>query len=130
MAVTGSSPIMLLSNDGLRGRESPLRRTSAHTPSTTMKTIPSGFLPYKRTPEFTAETLPEGLRRAHRTRAGVWGKIVVLEGRLRYRILEPSLEETVLTPGVFGVVEPTVPHEVEPLGEVRFYVEFHARPVK
>ena len=38
--------------------------------------------PYKRTPVFDETTLPDGLRREHRTKAGVWGIIRVLEGRL------------------------------------------------
>jgi hypothetical protein len=49
---------------------------------------------------------------------------VVLEGELLYRILDPAVEETWLRPGVDGVVEPTVRHEVEAPGPVRFYVEF------
>jgi tellurite resistance-related uncharacterized protein len=51
-----------------------------------------------------------------------------LEGRLLYRILEPELEELVLAPGQNGVVEPEVLHEVEPIGEVRFFVEFLRLP--
>ena len=39
-------------------------------------------------------------------------------------------EEHVLGPGVEGVVEPEVPHEVEPLGPVRFFVEFLRLPGK
>ena len=53
------------------------------------------------------------------------GKIVVLEGELRYTINEPILETYVLDENNHGVVEPTVYHEVAPLGEVRFYVEFY-----
>lgn len=52
----------------------------------------------------------------------------MLEGTLRYRILEPDLEEHTLTAENPGTVEPEIPHEVEPLGEVRFYVEFHRAP--
>jgi tellurite resistance-related uncharacterized protein len=59
----------------------------------------------------------------------VWGKIVVLEGTLLYRILEPEVEEILLSPDRYGVVEPTVRHEVEPLSGVRFYVEFHREKV-
>ena len=92
-----------------------------------MKTIPEDVAPYQRTPEFTEETLPAGLRRRHDTKAGVWGRICVVEGRLLYRILEPEIEEQVLEPGRDGVVEPRVPHEVEPIGRVRFFVEFHRR---
>jgi len=55
----------------------------------------------------------------------VWGKIVVLEGELQYTINEPETEVIILDSDHIGVVEPTVRHEVKPLGKVRFYVEFH-----
>ncbi len=87
--------------------------------------LPDGLTAYKRTPVFDQDTLPAGLRRSHRTKPGVWGLIHVIEGRLRYRVLEP-FSETELSPGKPGVVRPDQPHEVEPLGPVRMYVEFHA----
>ena len=89
-----------------------------------MRGLPAGLSAYRRTPDFDADSIPAGLRRAHRTRAGTWGRIVVTEGELLYRILEPETEEHVLSPGRDGVVEPEVPHEVAPLGVVRFHVEF------
>lgn len=89
-----------------------------------MKTIPDEARPYQRTKTFSEDSVPAALRRSHSTKAGVWGRIQVLEGRLRYRILEPAVEEVVLEPGRDGVVEPEVPHEVEPVGRVRFFVEF------
>lgn len=90
-------------------------------------TIPDGYEPYRRTPEFTHETVPPGLLKAHQTKAGVWGIIHVLEGNLIYRITGTPLE-IVLTPGTLGVIEPEQQHEVAPLGPVRFYVEFHRAP--
>ena len=89
-----------------------------------MKPLPPKAVSYQRTREFTQSTVPAGLLRRHTTKPGVWGCIQVLEGSLRYRILEPTLEEHVLTQEQPGVVEPEVPHEVEPLGPVRFFVEF------
>lgn len=89
-----------------------------------MKPLPPDAVPYQRTREFSQSTIPAGLLRRHTTKPGVWGRIQVLEGSLRYRILEPVREEHVLTPERHGVVEPEVPHEVEPLGPVRFFVEF------
>lgn len=53
------------------------------------------------------------------------GVIVVTAGQLRYRLLEGNVEATLLTAPRCGVVEPTVVHEVEPLGEVSCYVEFY-----
>ncbi len=93
-----------------------------------MKTLPSDVEAYKRTPEFDQDTVPAGLLRRHSTKAGTWGRIRVLEGELLYRVLEPELEEQLLRPGVDGVVEPEVAHEVEPRGVVRFFVEFLRRP--
>jgi tellurite resistance-related uncharacterized protein len=85
---------------------------------------PAALTPYKITPVFDENTLPAGLRREHRTKAGVWGVIRVLDGRLRYNVLEPA-SETVLEPGSPGLVLPDQPHRVEPIGAVRMQVEFY-----
>lgn len=90
-----------------------------------MKTLPVNAVPYKRTAEFTDSSVPSGLLRGHSTKPGAWGKIVVLEGALTYRILEPTIEEVPLSPRHCGVIEPTVKHAVVPQSGVRFYVEFY-----
>jgi tellurite resistance-related uncharacterized protein len=93
--------------------------------------LPSGLVAYRRTAEFTEQTIPPGLRRAHTTKAGAWGLIHVLAGRLAYRVTDPRRprSETILTAAERpGVVEPTILHEVEPLGATRFYVEFLREP--
>ena len=90
-------------------------------------TLPDGLQAYRRTPVFDENSLPAALRRQHQTKAGVWGLIHVLEGQLRYRTFDPA-SETVLTPQQQGVVRPQQFHEVEPLGPVRMFVEFHAAP--
>jgi tellurite resistance-related uncharacterized protein len=91
-------------------------------------TLPKNARPYRRTDVFTEATVPAGLLKAHSTKEGAWGLIHVLEGRLAYRVVDPRRlsSETILTPETpQGVVEPTILHEVEPLGPVRFFVEFH-----
>jgi tellurite resistance-related uncharacterized protein len=90
--------------------------------------LPSHFVAYKRTAELDESTVPAGLRRNHTTRAGIWAKIVVLEGRLRYCIDDWGREEE-LSPATPGIVVPEVRHHVEPLGPVRLFVEFHRAPV-
>lgn len=95
-----------------------------------MAELPTDAQPYRRTPEFTEATAPQALLNAHSTKEGTWGLIHVLEGRLAYRVSDPRrpAAEAVLTPDTPpGVVEPTILHAVEPLGAVRFYVEFHRR---
>lgn len=86
----------------------------------------SAASPYKRTPIFDETTLPAGLRREHRTKHGVWGIIRVLDGRLRYRVLDP-VSETILDSRNPGLVLPDQPHLVEPLGPIRMQVEFYDR---
>jgi len=80
--------------------------------------------PYKSTPVFDENTLPAGLRKEHRTKAGVWGVIRVLEGRLRYRVLDP-VSKTILDPDNTGFILPDQPHLVEPLGAMRMQVDFY-----
>lgn len=88
-----------------------------------MDALPPDVRPYKRTPDFDERTVPAGLLRAHTTKPGVWARIVVLEGELVYRVPTRGFE-VVLDPSRVGIVAPEVPHEVEPRGAVRFYVEF------
>lgn len=84
---------------------------------------PETLKPYRRTREFTQDTVPDGLRQEHNTRAGVWAKIHVLEGCLRYEVGARSWR---LTPeGPPGLIEPEVRHRVAPEGAVRFFVEFY-----
>lgn len=93
-----------------------------------MPDIPSDVHVYHRTAEFTEATVPHGLQHQHSTKAGVWGRIVILDGSLTYRVLSDA-SATTLDPSRPGVVEPEVLHQVEVQGPVRFYVEFLRREV-
>lgn len=79
--------------------------------------------PYKTTPVFTEATLPAALRREHRTKAGVWGVIRLLEGNLR--LIFPNGGEEMLGPDRPGLIRPDEPHWVEPRGQMRMQVEFY-----
>ena len=82
--------------------------------------------PYKTTSVFDQLTLPAALRREHSTKAGVWGIIRVIEGRLRLSYADgtPTAE---LAPDRPGLVRPEQVHWVEPLGAMRMQVEFYDR---
>lgn len=86
--------------------------------------IPDSFVAYKKTPVFTEESLPAGLKSDHSTKTGVWGKIIVTGGKLRYCVaaLDTDVELSLNNP---GIVVPEVLHSVEPLGAVSFFVEFY-----
>ena len=90
-----------------------------------MRTLPSNMVAYKQTPVFTQDTVPAALLKQHTTKAGSWAKIGVRSGQIHYRILLNPPEDYILTPDSPGIVEPQVPHQVEPIGPVEFYVEFY-----
>lgn len=92
-----------------------------------INSLPNGVRPYKKTAVFTETSIPAGLLNDHQTKESTWALIHVLEGQLRYIVTDPrkppsALTLTTETPP--GIVEPTILHRVQPLGEVRFYVEF------
>jgi tellurite resistance-related uncharacterized protein len=92
--------------------------------------LPADAVLYRQTPIFTEMTIPAGLRRDHRTKKGAWGVIRIIEGTLAYRIKDARRprSEYLLTPKTIpAVIEPTIVHEVEPCGKVRFVVEFYHR---
>ena len=80
--------------------------------------------PYRSTPIFNSETLPAGLRKAHCTKGGVWGRLNVLDGSVRY-VIEETGEQLVLNTGEFVTILPEQRHHVEPLGEMRMQVSFY-----
>ena len=89
-----------------------------------MKNLPSGVTRYASSPEFSDGRVPDNLLRSHRTKADTWARIIVLEGRLLYRVLEPVIETVELSPDRPGIVEPEVAHHLELTGRVRFRLDF------
>jgi len=60
----------------------------------------------------------------HRTKAGVWGRLIILEGRLRYCLEDGSGRSWMLDSDTPAWIPPDLPHRVEFIGPVRFYVSF------
>ena len=63
-----------------------------------MKALPDGVSAYARTATFSAQSIRENLREAHRTRESTCARVVVLQGRLRYRVQELEPREFELSP--------------------------------
>lgn len=89
------------------------------------KTLPAGFVAYSRTMEFTPENLPAKLKAAHSTKAGTWGLLHVLEGKVLYSLEPPQHGEQLAAAGDSVVIEPGVLHHVAFVESGRFYVEFY-----
>lgn len=89
--------------------------------------VPEAVVTFKRTETFTEHTVPDGLLKDHTTAPGVWGRITVVEGTLRYRVVQFDTDIE-LSPQNPGIIVPGVPHSVRPVGKVRFHVEFLRTP--
>lgn len=89
-----------------------------------MAVLPQGLAVTRRTAVMSELDMPDKLRVEHRTKGGVWARIVVEEGEVEYTCARGWF---VLRPGIAGVVEPASPHHVQPIGSARFYVEFLER---
>ena len=60
--------------------------------------MPEGLRFVRSSPEWTEQTVPQGLLRAHRLAHGTWGRIVVQIGTLRFIMFsEPRIERRVTT---------------------------------
>ena len=85
---------------------------------------------YKQMPVWTADTIPAAFLSRHNTQEGTWGKLRVLEGRLKFYGLDEHdniLSEQELSPDSgIHTIEPQQWHKIEPLGEdLRVQLEFH-----
>ena len=95
------------------------------------RTLPADVRPYHRTPDFTETSVPSGLLTSHSTTEGTWGLIRIQSGELLLRFTDERRQHAELrlrAGDATGVIEPTIAHEVEPIGAVRFHVEFFRRP--
>lgn len=85
--------------------------------------MPALAKPYRSSPEYSEETFPKGLLKAHNLKRGSWAIIEVLSGALIYRQVGTSGERRIEAGGK-QVVPPEVLHEVELLGPVRVTITF------
>ena len=88
-----------------------------------MKNLPNDVKAYSRTNTFTHETVPQKLLKNHNTKVGTWGVIHIEQGEIEYTIEDN--EVVILSKDKLGIIEPTIPHYITPLGEVSFYLEFY-----
>lgn len=89
-----------------------------------MKEIPENVRAYQKTQLYTAKTTPGMMKNDHRTRGGVWGKIIVRSGEVGYEIPEDEESHT-LTPDNPGIIEPLKFHRIDPKPGAKFYLELY-----
>lgn len=80
--------------------------------------------PYSSTPIFDEQSLPDALRGDHRTKAGTWGLLRVLEGEVTLIFRDPPSEHLV-PPGNPAIIPPQATHHVVPIGAMNMQVDFY-----
>ena len=90
--------------------------------------LPEVLAVVRTTESWDEQTMPAGLRRAHRLAAGSWGRLRVEQGGLRFRAQTHPPLDVIVGANATQAIPPEVEHEVEPRGSVRFFIEF-LRPV-
>lgn len=93
--------------------------------STIPTELPPGLEAYSRSSDFTPDNLPAKLQSAHSTKAGTWGLLHVLEGKVRYQLEPPHQGEQLAAAGEHVVIESEIPHHVTFIEPGRFFVEFY-----
>ncbi|MFS1413183.1 DUF1971 domain-containing protein [Vibrio sp. 10N.286.49.B1] len=97
-----------------------------------MPVIPTDFVNYKSTPVFTPDNIPKMFLHLHNTRAGVYGKINVISGSLKfYGFTERRGEveqEIIIEQAGFAISPPEYWHKVEFMSDdTSFRVDFYAQ---
>ena len=85
---------------------------------------PEGYHLVRRTRTFDVDTVPKGLLSTHRVADGVWGRLVVYTGLVRF-VFDESDEVTEVEAGQTLLIPPALPHHVSPSDDATFAVEFY-----
>jgi len=96
-----------------------------------MKNIPENYVNYKSTVVMTKNNVPKMFLHLHNTRAGVYGKITVLTGQLKFfGFVDRKAEverEIIISAGSAAISPPEYWHKVELLSDdTQFRVDFYA----
>ncbi|MFT4929986.1 MAG: tellurite resistance-related uncharacterized protein [Phenylobacterium sp.] len=97
-----------------------------------MSQIPQDYVNYKSTPVYTSENVPKIFLHLHNTKAGVYGKICVLSGQLKfYGFVNRRGEvekELVIDTNEVAISSPQYWHKVEFLeDDSSFRIDFYAK---
>jgi tellurite resistance-related uncharacterized protein len=87
--------------------------------------LPADLVLDRVTRDFTPDSVPKGLLRAHRVADGVWGRLLVREGSLTFVFEDDPDGARVVSEGGTQVIPPGRFHHLELTGPARFAVEFH-----
>ena len=90
--------------------------------------LPADLVVARTVGPFDEDTVPAGLRRAHRAPSGTWALLAVSEGSVDFSLETLPPIQRHLNAGDSQPIPPEVPHQVSLEGPVRLHVDFLTRP--
>lgn len=134
-ADAGAGSVMAASTAAAAGGQNNADGKAGARGSRDLFQLPHSVVCYKKTPEWTQDTMPAGFKKAHSTAAGVWARVNIVGGSCDF-VFEAGggsgSDEEIrlhLTAGETLIVPPRVKHHVEPdAGGLLFFLEFHKEP--
>lgn len=94
-----------------------------------MPKIPDGMTLVETSPVYQRSDMPSEWQGGFSTEPGVWARVVVKEGMLRF-VIEPGVPASrgfLLDKGFAGVMAPDLTHSLSPaMGDVQFYIEYYS----
>lgn len=87
--------------------------------------LPVGVRKYAETPLYDEKSVPDKLTSKHNLKAGVWGRLCVIAGKLEYNIPDAPSQTRLIDAGGYLLIKPEQVHFVAPVGHVEFKVEFY-----
>ena len=85
---------------------------------------PENMVVVRSGPVWDESDMPSGLQRSHRIASGIWGRLNVQEGQVRFRAqTSPGIDITLRAP-TSHYIPPELAHDIEPIGSARFSIEW------
>src|SRR5680860_1299010 len=97
-------------------------------PERELTELPANLVLERTTDVFDNDSVPAGLLRTHRTASGVWGRLVVRQGSLRFVFEDQADQPITVTEGDHVAIAPSRRHHVELTDPATFVVEFYREP--
>ena len=91
-----------------------------------MQPLPENCQLHKSTPVFNQDTIPKAILNRHNTKAGTWGKLVILSGSVLFVDLENNVEIKATPERPVNIV-PQAWHHLKTCGPVELKVEFYRK---
>lgn len=88
------------------------------------RVLPDGVACYSRTPEFTADSVPDALLSDHDLKAGTWGRLSVDQGEVRFFLAGEAVPVATLQAGDSWVIRPQERHHIRVSPDAVLHVAF------